>query len=67
VERSYGSFLRTFRLPDTVEADKVAATFDKGVLTITLPKTAEGQSRVRRIEIGGEPVTGEPAEGEVKH
>lgn len=72
VERSYGSFLRTFRLPDTVEADKVAATFDKGVLTITMPKTVEGESRVRRIDIGGEPNTpntgvGEPTGGEVKH
>ncbi|HEY0836135.1 MAG TPA: Hsp20/alpha crystallin family protein [Azospirillum sp.] len=67
VERGYGSFLRTFRLPDTVEAEKVAATFDKGVLTITLPKTEEGKSRVRRIEIGGKPVSGEPTGGEVKH
>ena len=34
VERSYGSFERSFRLPPSVERDKIAASFDKGVLTI---------------------------------
>jgi HSP20 family protein len=47
MERSYGSFRRTIPLPSEVEADQVEATFKKGVLTITLPKTAEAQTRQR--------------------
>jgi HSP20 family protein len=42
-ERAYSSFQRTFELPASVDRDKVAADFSKGVLTITLPKTAEAQ------------------------
>ena len=50
-ERSYGSFQRAFELPTSVDRDKVAADFSKGVLTITLPKTAEAQSQAKKIEI----------------
>jgi HSP20 family protein len=39
-ERSYGSFQRSIPLPSTVETDKAEASFSKGVLTITFPKTA---------------------------
>jgi HSP20 family protein len=39
VERSYGAFMRTVRLPVPVDASKVAASFKNGVLRITLPKT----------------------------
>jgi HSP20 family protein len=41
VERSYGSFSRALRLPAAVEADKIEAHYDQGVLTITCPKKAE--------------------------
>jgi HSP20 family protein len=41
VERSYGSFVRSLRLPAAVEADKIEATYKKGVLTITCPKKEE--------------------------
>jgi HSP20 family protein len=41
VERSYGAFARALRLPAAVDASKVTATFKDGVLTVTLPKTAE--------------------------
>jgi len=51
VERSYGSFARSLRLPFAVNQDKVEAKFDKGVLTITLPKPAEVQRAARKIEI----------------
>jgi HSP20 family protein len=44
-ERSYGSFERSFSLPNTVEADKVAASFENGVLTITLPKAEKAKPR----------------------
>jgi HSP20 family protein len=40
-ERAFGSFQRSFALPDAVDADKIAANLAKGVLTITLPKTAK--------------------------
>jgi HSP20 family protein len=43
-ERRYGSFVRSFRVPEGVEADKIEANFAKGVLTIKLPKTAEAQA-----------------------
>ena len=43
VERSYGAFYRSVRLPAPVEADKVTATFKDGVVTITLPKAPEAK------------------------
>jgi HSP20 family protein len=52
VERSYGSFTRSFQLPFTPDADKVTADCDRGVLTIKLPKAAE-QDKSRRISISG--------------
>src|SRR5215469_7940076 len=50
-ERAYGSFQRAFDLPASVDRDKVAADFSKGVLTITLPKTAESQKPQKKIEV----------------
>lgn len=50
-ERSYGSFQRSFRLPDGVDRDKIDAKYEKGVLTITLPKTTEAQKQERKIPI----------------
>jgi HSP20 family protein len=51
VERSYGMFERSFTLPTDVDPARVEASFDKGVLKIVLPKAAEAQSKVKRIEI----------------
>jgi HSP20 family protein len=51
VERSYGSFTRSFTLPFTPDPDKVEADVEKGVLRIKLPKGAE-QDRSKRIAIG---------------
>lgn len=50
-ERSYGSFRRTFRVPESVEVDKISAGFAKGVLTVTLPKSKEAQAKSRKIEV----------------
>ncbi len=50
-ERRYGSFQRYFALPEGVDADKIAATFKNGVLTVTLPKTAEAQKPTKKIEV----------------
>ena len=51
VERSYGSFERSFALPTLVDANKIAAEFDKGVLKVHLPKTAEAKVKGRKIEV----------------
>ncbi len=53
-ERSYGRFERRIGLPNGVEHDKGNATFRNGVLTVTLPKSAEAAKNVRRIPINGE-------------
>ncbi len=50
-ERSYGSFQRAFALPDSVDREKIAADFSKGVLTIALPKTAAAQKPQKKIEV----------------
>jgi HSP20 family protein len=50
-ERRYGSFQRSFSLPDGVDVDKVAASFKNGVLTVTLPKSAEAQKSEKKIAI----------------
>jgi len=50
-ERSYGSFERSFVLPDGVDRDKIAATFKNGVLTITLPKTEKARKEAKTIAI----------------
>ena len=50
VERAYGAFSRSLTLPDGVEADKVEANFDKGVLEVRIPKPEERQPH--RVEIG---------------
>jgi HSP20 family protein len=51
VESQYGSFTRSFTLPTTVDAEKVTATYDKGVLKIELAKKAE--AKPKQIKIGG--------------
>ena len=50
-ERRYGAFKRSFRVPDGVDTDKIEAAFDKGVLTIRLPKTVEAQKAEKKIDI----------------
>jgi HSP20 family protein len=50
-ERRYGSFERYFRLPDSVDTDKIEANFKKGVLTVTLPKKAEAQKPAKKIDV----------------
>lgn len=52
VERSSGSFRRAFTLPEGVEGDKIAATFDKGVLEVVVPKPADRQPRKLQITVG---------------
>lgn len=51
MERSYGSFRRSIPLGVEIATDKIEATFDKGVLTIHLPKTAEAKKAYKKIPI----------------
>jgi HSP20 family protein len=53
-ERSFGSFERTFQVPDGVDLDQVDASFKKGVLTVMLPKTAEAQKAEMKITVKAE-------------
>ena len=50
-ERSYGAFRRSFTLPTTVDAAKVEATYQDGLLTVKLPRREE--SRPRQIQVNG--------------
>ena len=52
MERSYGTFQRALRLPGPVDPDQVQASFENGVLTVSVPKS-EQQERSRRIQIQG--------------
>ena len=54
VERQYGSFTRSFTLPQTVDAESVSANYDKGVLKITLPKKAEAKPKTIKVNVGSE-------------
>jgi HSP20 family protein len=51
VERSYGTFLRRIAVPFEADADKVEATFEKGVLKIVVPRSAAAGKQVRKIAI----------------
>lgn len=52
-EFSYNSFRRTFSIPDTIDADAISANYEKGILTINLPKKPEiVKSKSRLVEIG---------------
>jgi HSP20 family protein len=50
-ERAYGSFQRNFTLPDSIDGEKITAELTKGVLTISLPKSAAAQKPEKKIDI----------------
>jgi HSP20 family protein len=50
-ERRYGSFQRSFALPDGIDSDKIEATFVKGVLTVKLPKSVAAQQAEKKIAV----------------
>ncbi|HUA66435.1 MAG TPA: Hsp20/alpha crystallin family protein [Alphaproteobacteria bacterium] len=51
VERAYGSFVRTFIVPDDAEADKVAAKFQDGLLTIHIPKSEKAKPKQIEVKV----------------
>jgi len=50
-ERNFGSFERSFQIPDGVDPDRIEASFKKGVLTVTLPKKPEVQKASKKIDV----------------
>ncbi len=50
-ERNFGSFERSFQLPDGVDADKIEASVKKGLLTVSLPKKLEAQQAAKKIDV----------------
>ena len=51
-ERSYGSFERSFALPTSVDSDKVSASFQNGILTVTVPKAERARPREIPVRAG---------------
>jgi HSP20 family protein len=51
IERSYGSFTRSVRLPREVQGDKITASFKNGILKITLPKSEEAKKKEIKIKV----------------
>ncbi len=50
-ERRFGAFQRAFQIPAGVDRERIEAKFEKGVLHVTMPKTAEAAARQKKIEI----------------
>ena len=51
VERTYGTFTRSFSLPNSVDPDKVVASYKDGVLTLTMPKKEEAKPKTIKINV----------------
>ncbi len=51
LERTFGSFYRSLRLPTLVEKDKIDATFKDGVLTVVLPKSEEAKKKITHVTV----------------
>lgn len=51
IERSYGSFTRSIRLPKDVQSDKISASFKNGVLKVVLPKSEEAKKKEIKIKV----------------
>ena len=66
VERSYGSFTRTFTLPTTVNVDDIRAEFKDGVLRVSLPKREEVKPRQIQVAVKTEADAGKVKRAEVK-
>jgi len=51
IERSYGSFARSFSLPNSISAEKVKAEYKDGLLTLTMPKREEAKPKTIKIDV----------------
>ena len=50
-ERSFGSLERSFQVPEGIDTDKIPASFKNGILSMTLPKSAEAQKQAKKIVV----------------
>ncbi len=64
IERRYGSFVRTFTLPQTVDTEQVKADYEHGVLTVSLPKKAEAKPKQIKVGVGTGAASGAPKQVE---
>ena len=64
IERRYGNFYRAFTVPNTVNTESVAASYDAGVLKVELQKRAEAKPKQIKVSVGSQPI--EAAEAESK-
>jgi HSP20 family protein len=53
VERRYGTFYRSFTIPNTVNAESVKASYEAGVLRVELEKRAEAKPKQIKVQVGG--------------
>ena len=65
VERMYGSFTRSFTLPNTVDPEQVSAHYEKGLLKIRLAKKAEAKPKQIKVNVDGEKTLEPKASGKV--
>jgi HSP20 family protein len=64
VERQYGSFTRSFTLPNTVDTESIQANYDKGILKIQLSKKAEAKPKQIKVNVGTQKsIEGKEAKG----
>src|SRR5207249_1633474 len=61
IERRYGSFTRSFTLPNTVDSEHVTANYDNGILNIQLAKRAEAKPKQIKVGIGTKEIKGKAA------
>jgi HSP20 family protein len=67
VERQYGSFTRSFTLPNTVDTDSIQAVYEKGILKIQLAKKAEAKPKQIKVNVGsGKAIEGKEAKSTSK-
>jgi len=64
IERRYGSFSRSFTLPNTVDAENVSAEYVDGILKVTLAKRSETKPRQIKVNIGAKPEGSQPKTAE---
>ena len=64
IERRYGSFSRSFTLPNTVNTEDVNASYDNGVLTIKLGKRAEAKPKQIKVSVGSQKLEGKKPESQ---
>jgi HSP20 family protein len=50
IERGFGTFARSIRLPQTADTERIEASFDKGVLTVTVPKTEQAKPKTIQVQ-----------------